>query len=68
MKLGFSQEEIRNTVRSLELPDHPFYMRRTARALDLVNQDKVHSLSDDVFRVDSQFDDKHYKGRLKDES
>ena len=59
-----SQDEIRSTAVRLGLPEHPFFMRRTARALDIVNQDKVHSVSDDVFRVDSQWDDKHYHVEL----
>jgi len=64
MNLGFSQQEIKGTLAELNLPEHSYYMRRAARALDLVNQDKVHALSDDVFRVDSQWDDKHYHVEL----
>ena len=64
MNLGFSQQEIKGTLAELNLPEHSYYMRRAARALDIVNQDKVHALSDDVFRVDSQWDDKHYHVEL----
>ena len=60
MRLGFSQQEIKGTLAELNLPEHSYYMRRAARALDIVNQDKVHFLGEDVFRVDSQYDDKHY--------
>jgi len=64
MKLGFSQQEIKGTLASLNLPEHSYYMRRAARALDIVNQDKVHFLGEGVYRVDSQFDDKHYHTEL----
>jgi len=64
MKLGFSQQEIKGTLAELNLPEHSYYMRRAARALDIVNQDKVHFLGEDVFRVDSQFDDTHYHVEL----
>ena len=64
MKLGFSQQEIKGTLAELNLPEHSYYMRRAARALDIVNQDKVHFLGEDVFRVDSQWDDKHYHVEL----
>jgi hypothetical protein len=64
MKLGFSQQEIKGTLAELNLPEHSYYMRRAARALDIVNQDKVHFLGEDVYRVDSQFDDKHYHTEL----
>jgi len=64
MKLVFSQPEIKGTLAELNLPEHSYYMRRAARALDIVNQDKVHFLGEDVFRVDSQFDAKFYHVEL----
>ena len=65
MRIGFSQQEIKGTLAELNLPEHSYYMRRAARALDIVNQNKVHFLGEDVFRVDSQYDDKHYLTELK---
>ena len=59
-----SQDEIRNTVVSLGLPEHPYFMRRAARAMDLLDTGKVNFVGDDIFRVHSQFDDKHYHVEL----
>jgi len=59
-----SQDEIRNTVVSLGLPEHPYFMRRTARAMDLLDTGKVNFVGDEIFRVHSQFDDKIYHVEL----
>ena len=59
-----SQEEIRNTVVSLGLPEHPYFMRRAARAMDLLDTGKVNFVGDDIFRVHSQFDDTIYHVEL----
>ncbi len=69
-----SQDEIRNTVVSLGLPEHPYFMRRTARAMDLLDTGKVNFVGrrpsvvdpegDDIFRVHSQFDNKIYHVEL----
>ena len=55
-----SQDEIRSTVVNLGLPEHPYFMRRTARAMDLLDTGKVNFVGDDIFRVHSQFDDQIY--------
>ena len=59
-----SQDEIRNTVVSLGLPEHPYFMRRTARAMDLLDTGKVNFVGDEIFRVHSQFDDQIYHVEL----
>ena len=68
-----SQDEIRHTVVSLGLPEHPYFMRRAARAMDLLDTGKVHPVvntngvnfvGDDIFRVHSQFDDQIYHVEL----
>jgi len=59
-----SQDEIRNTVVSLGLPEHPYFMRRTARAISLLDTGKVNFVGDDIFRVHSQFDDQIYHVEL----
>ena len=79
-----SQDEIRNTVVSLGLPgkfdtatpadEHPYFMRRAARAMDLLDTGKVHPVGcitngvnfvgDEIFRVQSQFDDTIYHVEL----
>ena len=59
-----SQDEIRNTVVSLGLPEHPYFMRRTARAMDLLDTGKVNFVGDEIFRVQSQFDDTIYHVEL----
>jgi hypothetical protein len=59
-----SQDEIRNTVVSLGLPEHPYFMRRTVRAMDLLDTGKVNFVGDDIFRVQSQFDDQIYHVEL----
>ena len=61
MKLGFSQQEIINTAKSLGLPSDGFVQRRVARAFDLVATNKVHEVTDGIFRVRSQYEpDKAY--------
>ncbi len=59
-----SQDEIRNTVVSLGLPEHPYFMRRAARAMDLLDTGKVNFVGDEIFRVHSQFDDTIYHVEL----
>ena len=76
-----SQDEIRNTVVSLGLPEHPYFMRRTVRAISLLDTGKVNSdsgggfggpppcpppnfVGDEIFRVQSQFDDTIYHVEL----
>ena len=68
-----SQDEIRNTVVSLGLPEHPYFMRRAARAMDLLDTGKVNPVGntngvnfvgDEIFRVHSQFDDQIYHVEL----
>ncbi len=67
-----SQDEIRNTVVSLGLPEHPYFMRRAARAMDLLDTGKVNFVGrrpfdpegDEIFRVQSQFDDTIYHVEL----
>ena len=59
-----SQDEIRNTVVSLGLPEHPYFMRRTVRAISLLDTGKVNFVGDDIFRVQSQFDDTIYHVEL----
>jgi hypothetical protein len=59
-----SQDEIRNTVVSLGLPEHPYFMRRAARAMDLLDTGKVNFVGDDIFRVHSQFDETIYHVEL----
>ena len=56
MKLGFSQQEIIATAKSLGLPTDGFIQRRLARAIDLVATDKVTEVDDSIFRVHSQYD------------
>ena len=56
MKLGFSQQEIITTAKSLGLPTDGFIQRRVARAFDLVATDKVTEVDDSIFRVRSQYD------------
>ena len=56
MKLGFSQQEIIGTAKSLGLPTDGFIQRRVARAFDLVETDKVNVIDDGIFRVRSQYD------------
>jgi len=61
MKLGFSQQEVITTAKSLGLPTDGFVQRRVARAFDLVNTDKVTEVTDGIFRVRSQYEpDKSY--------
>ncbi|MBC8228973.1 SWIM zinc finger family protein [bacterium] len=61
MKLGFSQQEIINTAKSLGLPSDGFIQRRVARAFDLVATNKVSQIDDGIFRVRSQYEpDKSY--------
>ena len=59
-----SQDEIRNTVVSLGLPEHPYFMRRAARAMDLLDTGKVNFVGDEIFRVHSQFDETIYHVEL----
>ena len=59
-----SQDEIRNTVVSLGLPEHPYFMRRTVRAISLLDTGKVNFVGDEIFRVHSQFDDQIYHVEL----
>jgi len=54
-KVLSNQDEIRNTVVSLGLPEHPYFMRRAARAMDLLDTGKVNFMGDEIFRVHSQF-------------
>ena len=56
MKLGFSQQEIITTAKSLGLPTDGFVQRRVARAFDLVESNKVTEVTDGIFRVRSQYD------------
>jgi hypothetical protein len=56
MKLGFSQQEIIGTAKSLGLPTDGFIQRRIARAFDLVESNKVSILDDGIFRVRSQYE------------
>ena len=61
MKLGFSQQEIIGTAKTLGLPTDGFIQRRVARAYDLVNTNKVSEVTDGIFRVRSQYEpDKAY--------
>jgi hypothetical protein len=61
MKLGFSQQEIIGTAKSLGLPTDGFIQRRIARAFDLVESNKVSQIDDGIFRVRSQYEpDKSY--------
>jgi len=61
MKLGFSQQEIIGTAKSLGLPTDGFIQRRIARAYDLVESNKVSKIDDGIFRVRSQYEpDKSY--------
>jgi hypothetical protein len=57
MKLGFSQQEIIATAKSLGLPSDGFIQRRVARAFDLVESKKVSQIDDGIFRVRSQYDE-----------
>jgi hypothetical protein len=57
MKLGFSQQEIISTAKSLGLPSDGFIQRRVARAFDLVESNKVSQIDDGIFRVRSQYDE-----------
>ena len=56
MRLGFSQEQIIDTAKSLGLPTDGFVQRRVARAFDLVETNKVNKVTDGIFRVRSQYD------------
>ena len=56
MRLGFSQQEIIGTAKSLGLPTDGFIQRRVARAHDLVESNKVSKIDDGIFRVSSQYD------------
>jgi len=56
MKLGFSQQEIINTAKSLGLPSDGFVQRRVARAIDILDSNKVSRIDDGIFRVSSQYD------------
>ncbi len=58
MKTQFTQEQISETAVRLGIPDHPFVARRIARAYDLVETNKVAFVTDDVYRVRSQYDPK----------
>ena len=61
MKIGFSQSDIITTAKSLGLPTDGFIQRRIARALDLLQSNKVDRIDDDLFRVHSQYEpNKHY--------
>ncbi|MBC8462379.1 MAG: SWIM zinc finger family protein, partial [Deltaproteobacteria bacterium] len=56
MRIGFSQQEIIGTAKSLGLPTDGFIQRRVARAQDLVASNKVSRMDDGIFRVSSQYD------------
>ncbi len=61
MKTQFTQEKIKETAILLGIPEHPFFQRRIARAFDLVANNKVFEITDDIYRVRSQYDaDKSY--------
>ncbi|TET28732.1 MAG: hypothetical protein E3J73_00455 [Candidatus Bathyarchaeum sp.] len=61
MRLGFSQQQIIDTAKSLGLPTDGFIQRRVARAFDLVETNKVNEVTDGIFRVRSQYEaDKSY--------
>ena len=57
MRIGFSQQEIISTAKSLGLPTDGFVQRRVARAQDLVASNKVSQIDDGIFRVRSQYDE-----------
>ena len=57
MKLGFSQQEIIDTAKSLGLPSDGFVQRRVARAIDILDSNKVTEIDDGIFRVHSQYDE-----------
>ena len=56
MRIGFSQQEIIDTAKTLGLPTDGFVQRRVARAFDLVESNKVSQIDDGIFRVRSQYD------------
>ena len=56
MRIGFSQQEIIDTAKTLGLPTDGFIQRRVARAFDLVETNKVSQIDDGIFRVRSQYD------------
>jgi hypothetical protein len=57
MKFGFSQSEIITTAKGLGLPTDGFVQRRVARAIDILESNKVNEIDDGIFRVHSQYDE-----------